>query len=272
MTEYQSLTTSEVKETASTYFANRQSRCFPQQQPSAVLVAGQPGAGKSAAASKVKTGLVQQGGYIHVDADRMRERIRVGNSKPSSTQTQADAGRLANALRSLAMQGQCNILEEGTFRNLETAHQTVQELQQLGYQVELWVVATSREESLLGIYQRHELQHAAGGTNPRFVSEQYHDEAMQGLDRSLTALVEMADRVRVVNRSVALLYESTMRGNQLPAVMAAVSTGRALNDSKLAEIIKAWNAVATAARQRNAPDTYLEAIHRHAERLKEMRL
>ncbi len=64
----------------------------------------------------VKAELTMQGGCVHVDADRMRERIRVGDSKPTSEQTQADAGRLVAVLRDQAIQGCRNIVEEGTFR------------------------------------------------------------------------------------------------------------------------------------------------------------
>src|SRR6218665_2268510 len=119
----------------------------------------------------VKAELAMQGGYVQVDADRMRERIRVGNSKPTSEQTHADAGRLVATLPDQALQGRGNIVEEGTFRGAVGAGKFVQGLQERGCKVELFAMATSREESLLGIYQRHELQHAAGGAYPRFVSE-----------------------------------------------------------------------------------------------------
>ena len=76
MADYKPLTDNEVRETASAYYAERQAKSLPQEQPAIVLVGGQPGAGKSAASSIVKAELAMQGGYVHVDADRMRERIR----------------------------------------------------------------------------------------------------------------------------------------------------------------------------------------------------
>ncbi len=110
-------------------------------------------------------------------------------------------------------------------------------LQERGYKVELFAVATPREESLLGIYQRHEMQHAAGGANPRFVSEKYHDEAMQGFESTLDRAAAQLDRVRVADRSGTVLYDSVIQGNQ----------------------------------HRNAPGPYLEAVISHARRLKDMR-
>src|SRR6218665_1396836 len=171
MADYKPLTDKEIRDTEGGYYEERQAKSLPQEQPAIVLAGGQPGAGKSAPSSMVKAELAMQCGYVHVDADRMRERIRVGNSNPTSEQTQADAGLLLATLRDQAIQGRGNIVEEGPFRSPDGAGKFVQGLQERGYKVELFAMATSREESLLGIYQRHELQHAAGGANPRFVSE-----------------------------------------------------------------------------------------------------
>lgn len=270
MGDYKPLAESEVRETASAYFTERQSKTAPQEQPTIVLVGGQPGAGKSAMAAMVRTELAMQGGYVHVDADRMRERIRVGDSKPTSEQTQADAGRLVAALRDQAARGRRNIIEEGTFRNPDGAGKFVQGLQERGYKVELLAVATPREESLLGIYQRHELQHAGGGTNPRFVRDKYHDEAMQGFESTLARTAAQLDRVRVADRSGTVLYDSAVQTNKQPNALEALAAGRKLSDNKLAEVTKAWDAVEAVARQRGAPGGYLEAVSGHAQRLEDM--
>ncbi len=174
MVDYKPLTDNEVRDTAVAYYTERQGKSLAKENPIIVLVGGQPGAtcgskmSKSTASSMVKAELAMQGGYVHVDADRMRERIRVGDSKPTSEQTQADAGRLVAVLRDQAIQGRRNIVEEGTFRDPDSTGKFVQALSERGYKVELFAVATSREESLLGIYQRHELQRMQpGGANPR---------------------------------------------------------------------------------------------------------
>jgi len=271
MAQYKPLTDSDVRGTAGAYYAERQAKSLPQEYPTIVLVGGQPGAGKSAAAAVVKAELAMQGGYVHIDADRMRERIRVGDSKPTSEQTQADAGRLVSSLREQAIQGRRNIVEEGTFRSPDGAVKFVRGLQERGYKVELFAVATSREESLLGIYQRHELQHAAGGANPRFVSEQYHDEAMQGFESTLARTAAQLDRVRVTDRSGAVLYDSARKINKQPNALEALAVGRKLNDSKLSEVTKAWGAVEAVARQRGAPGGYLEGVSGHVQRLEDMR-
>ncbi|MDD0927569.1 zeta toxin family protein [Xylella fastidiosa subsp. multiplex] len=270
MVDYKPLTDNEVRDTAVAYYTERQGKSLAKENPIIVLVGGQPGAGKSTASSMVKAELAMQGGYVHVDADRMRERIRVGDTKPTSEQTQADAGRLVAVLRDQAIQGRRNIVEEGTFRDPDSTGKFVQALSERGYKVELFAVATSREESLLGIYQRHELQHAAGGTNPRFVSERYHDEAMQGFESTLARTAVQFERVRVADRSGEVLYDSDIQSNKQPNALEALAVSRKLTDIKLAEITKAWSAVEAVARQRNASFAYLEAVSGHVQRLDDM--
>ena len=146
---YKPLTDESVAAITSSYFAQRAARSSAQDQPRVVLVGGQPGAGKSAGGELVRDELKAQGGFVHVDADRMRERIPLGTARLPSSETQADAGRLANALRLMAIEARRNIVEEGTFRNPQSVQRFVDRLQEQGYKVEMVVVATSREESLL---------------------------------------------------------------------------------------------------------------------------
>lgn len=266
MADYTPLSDDQVREIGSAYFRDRAARSVPQDHPTMVLVGGQPGAGKSAAAAMVRGELAGQGGYMHVDADRMREQIRVpSNVKPTSDQTQVDAGRLVRELRGHATEGRRNIVEEGTYRDPQGVARFVETNKAKGYNVELLAVATSREESLLGIYQRYELQHQAGADNPRFVPEKYHDEALAGFDNTVARV--SFDRIRVTNRSGELLFDSlNNQGNALEAL----AEGRKLTDSKLAEIGKAWQAVGAAARNRAAPADYLESVAQNAQRIQGM--
>lgn len=65
----------------------------------------------------------------------------------------------------------------------------------------------------------------------------------------------------------AVLYDSAMQSNQQPKALEALVTGRRLTDTKLAEVTQAWGAVEAAARRRNAPGAYLEAVSGHAQHL-----
>lgn len=270
MAGYQPLTSDEVHDGAKAYFDERKDKSQSLVEPLHILVGGQPGAGKTQASFLARGELAQQGGFIHVDADRMREQIPLGSTKPTSEQTQADAGRLVAELRSLATLSKRNIIEEGTFRDAEGADKFIKGRQAQGYKVELLAVATPREESLLGIYQRFEHQHQLGSENPRFVPEKYHDDTMRGFENTLARSASI-DRVRVIDRAGQVLFDTQAQHNKQANAIEALAAGRKLTDMKLAQITTSWVAVELAARQRNAPIDYLEAVSGHAQRVKEMR-
>lgn len=263
MSDYKKLSSEEVQQVASDYYQRRAVKTEQRAQPVYVFVGAQPGAGKSAAAHIVRKALVDQGGYIHLDADRMRERIDTRGGKPSSDETQQDAGRLVSELRKLAIDGNRNILEEGTFRNAESIGPFFDARRADGYQLEMVAVATPRDESLLGIYQRFEAQHAAGSDNPRFVSADYHDEAMLGFDKTLTQHADKFSRVRVVNRNGEVLFDSRDVANSASNAVKALREGQVLRDAKLAAVNASWGLLEARAQQRGADPGYLVNLGHH---------
>jgi UDP-N-acetylglucosamine kinase len=130
-------------------------------------------------------------------------------------------------------------------------------------------VATPREESLVGIYQRFEQQHEQGTENPRFVPEKYHDDTIRGFENTLAKAASI-DRVRVIDRTGQVLFDSHVQHNKQANAIEALAAGRKLTDTKLADITKTWAAVESAAKQRNAPGSYLDAVSGHTQRLEDM--
>lgn len=264
MQVYQPLTPAEIKETARAYYRERVDKTHAPETPTYTLVGGQPGAGKSFAGQMVRDELSRVGGYIHVDADRMRERIDTKGTKPTSQETQADAGRLVGELRSYAIADRRNALEEGTFRDSLAALAFVQARKDDGYRVELVAVATPAAESVLGIYQRHEQQHLSGSHNPRFVPQDYHDKAMQGFERSLNLVAPLVDRSRVITRDGAVLYDSSSHENKYPSAAEALRAGQQLTPERLAAVQNGWALVGELARARGADSAYVSAIRDNA--------
>lgn len=261
---YQPLTPGEVQDTARGYFAARVGKTSAPETPSYVLVGGQPGAGKSSAAQMVRDELAAQGGYIHIDADRMREQIDTRGTRPASHETQADAGKLVAELRKETLAARRNALEEGTFRDTLAAVTFVQARRADGYRVELVAVATPQAESLLGIYQRHEQQHLSGSHNPRFVPQDYHDAAMRGFEKSLALVAPMVDRARVITRDGEVLYDSARQVNEHQTAAAALKAGQQLKPDRLAAVQNGWALVGELARSRGADSSYVNAIRENA--------
>jgi UDP-N-acetylglucosamine kinase len=260
---YKPLTDAQVKIIALDYFSQRERKTKAQEQPSLCLVGGQPGAGKSKASSLVKTELQQKGGYIHVDADRMRERIPLGTAKPTSEETQPDAGRLVTELRNLAIANKRNILEEGTYRNPEGAASFIASKKAEGYRVEMLAVATPQAQSLLGIYARHEEQYASKAPNPRLVEDQYHDNAYRSFADTLSKAADQLDRTRIVNRAGELLFDSL--SPHKTNVVEALVEARKLTDQNIKDVITEWAKTREMAEARNAPISFQETLKQHHE-------
>lgn len=264
MAGYQPMDAAEIQKVARIYFDERAKRTQASDSPVFVAVAGQPGAGKSAAAQMVRDELAGAGGFIHLDADRMRERIDTGGVSYPSSETQKDAGALVGALRELTLGAKRNALEEGTFRATEGVLRDVAARQALGYRVEVVAVATPPAESLLGIYQRHEMQHVSGSKNPRFVAKSYHDESMAGFEKTLQGVQSLADRTRVITRDGAVLYDSAREQNKHADAMAALKAGQQLTPERLRQVQNGWAIVGELAKSRGASPEYLGTVRENA--------
>ena len=178
--KYQELSKESIQSIANEFFEDKFHLIEAQDKPKAIFIAGQSGAGKTQAANLVKAELKDNGGYVPVDADRMREKLPTGGIAYPSEQTQKDAGALVSVLRKRLIQERINFFEEGTFRDSESVKQGLVFLKSQGYQVEMVAVATSFEKSLLGIHERYERQLSSGASNPRLVPADYHQKAFDG--------------------------------------------------------------------------------------------
>lgn len=261
--KYKRLTEREIEDTAQAYFRFSSKECLPQEHPKAVLIGAQPGAGKTGVSRIIRNELKESGGSIAIDADRMRERIDTKGAKPKSQETQADAGALAGRVRELAIAARLNIVEEGTFRVPESLSNYSQRAKAQGYAVELVALATSREESLVGIHQRFEKQHAAGVANPRSVPSDYHDESIDGFRQAIGRHGAEFDRLRVVARSGRELFDSqnqSQKGNALQALIQ----GQQITDARLKAVAEVWPQVRADAVARGADAGYVAELDGHA--------
>lgn len=270
MAAYVGLSSEEVNEVAQRFYDSRKLKSESRDNPKIVLIAAQPGAGKTVAAARVKEELQKEGGFVHVDADKMRHMINLDGAKATSQETQADAGAIANSVRAKAVEGRRNIIEEGTFRNADALSAYIDKARKSGYSLEMVAVATNREESILGIHQRYERQHEAGVDNPRFVTTEYHDSAMKGFDATIATQGDKLDLLRVIRRDGELIYDSS-KENNFGSPLQAINNGRYLSDEKVKEIAKSWDKVLSSAEDRGAEKEYIDSIGEHKNRVEDLK-
>ena len=183
--------------------ADSEDRYEPTSHPTAVLLAGQPGAGKTELASAMSGMLDDNAFFINADEYRRRH----PNYRAIYEHYGADAVRIIKALSSR----QFNLIIEGTGRTVEVPKRTAELLSSKDYRVELAVLAVRPEVSLtstlLRFYQMNEI-----GTIPRATAIASHDVVIKSLPDNLNALcAEPAiSRLTIWNRELQRLYDSTL--------------------------------------------------------------
>jgi len=262
------ITRDEAKEIVSDYLATSGvlHKTFPQKTPTIVLVAGQPGAGKTGLAEESKSYLRERGGYIRIDADRLREMLpyypRLAQEDPlnASARSQQDASLCVQELRKMAIEEKRNIMEEGTFRSPDDAERFVSALKTAGNRVELRILAVPPEHSLLGIYQRYEEQ-LEGGIIPRNVKDAYHNAAFVGLRKTIARVETMVDRCTVHNRDGNVLHDSLEdKGSILPVVEKVQNT---ISSQQKAVTASEWNWIYARVLNRNETGERRLVIEQH---------
>lgn len=188
----------------------------PATKPRAVLLAGQPGAGKSNAREAALKELSEGGdGAVVVDPDDARAAhpryptLMRQDDRTAAALTHVEASAVAEASRDAAIAQGMNIVIDGTMKSPDKAKQLVQTLVDAGYEVDVVALCVDPAESWAGVQSRYEAQKAKSGYG-RWVPRDVHDAAATGMVDSLLQLQEqgLVDNLTVVNRSGDVLFES----------------------------------------------------------------
>ncbi|MGW0665153.1 zeta toxin family protein [Streptodolium elevatio] len=216
-------------------------------QPVVVLVAGQPGAGKTVTGDLVQAALERRGPVVRVCSDLYKA------AHPSYAELLAEDVRLAGiGVRGDVRRRQAEVEEHVRVHRLDAVVETALAdadqaraasvaYRAAGHQVELVVVATAPAASAQGILDRYLAGHADGGG--RWVSWENHDTCVAGLLTTLAVVEDerLVDRVTVVRRDHTVLYtnhlNSAGRWTGVPGAAAVVG----------AEHRRWWTAPETAA-------------------------
>ena len=181
--------------------------------PSAVLLAGQPGAGKTVLSSMLSKALHDDVFFINADEYRRfhphyQELHRLYGSD-AVQMTSAFSGAVTEALIHALSEEKLHLIIEGTGRTVAVPHKTAALLVGKGYRVELAVIAARPEQSLcstlLRFYEMNE-----GGTIPRATAAAAHDHIVDVLPDNLDILrndVAIA-KLTIWDRTPSILYAS----------------------------------------------------------------
>lgn len=184
-----------------------------QEHPKAVILAGQPGAGKGSLASAAEREL--QGDVVSVDPDDLRRfhpQVRAFRRESPwdwSSRTHVDASAWADELLDATSSARKNLIFDTTLSDGKWASEVlIKGLQERGYEVEVRVVAAHKIESELGVDKRFTEQLDQRGYG-RYVPKAVRDAIYDKIPASLAIIQAETDvGIRIYNRDGDELHYS----------------------------------------------------------------
>lgn len=193
----------------------------PQEQPRAIITGGQPGSGKSGITDLAKAELFDQGGYVLIDADLLREESRLykpammHDDRTAANMTHPDAGAWAGRLTMVAAEGRRNLIIDQTSKDPDALEGLAMRLKDAGYRVELRVMSVNEKFSEQRIHTRYESMKEAAGFG-RFSTKDNHDIAYAGVAATIERVEQNkpVDGLRIYDKEHQVLKDNQLQGGE----------------------------------------------------------
>ncbi|MET9646274.1 zeta toxin family protein [Streptomyces syringium] len=187
-----------------------------QERPVVVLIAGQPGSGKTFLADLLYAVLNRRGGAVRIGSDlykalhRHYDELLAEDVRTAGVKVRRDTRRWQAAVEAHVRANRFDAVVETALADPDETRTAAAAYRQAGYRVEIMALAVPEAVSQLGTLDRY-LRLAEDG-RARYVSWENHDACAAGMLRSL-AVVEaehLADRVVIVRRGAKALYDNEL--------------------------------------------------------------
>ena len=219
------------------------------ENPIAIIVGGQTGAGKGGIDVYSKKEFKKQGlDSIVIDVDSYRmlhpkgEEIVKKYPTLYNDITAQETGPIAKALLQETIEKGYNFIFEGTMKNTEIL-ETMKKMPK-NYTKIVRVIATSPKESLLTAFERNEAQIEAVGYG-RFTNVDVHDFSYEGVEKTLKIIEDskVPDRIQIFTRgkdivSPELVYDSSIEKNEYNTAYETLIAYRNKDEKKMKDTIK----------------------------------
>ncbi|MFE5887175.1 zeta toxin family protein, partial [Streptomyces hydrogenans] len=181
----------------------------PQVRPVVVVVAGQPGAGKTAIADLVQSALERRGGAVRIGRDLYKPAHRhyaaalAADVRTAGAAVRPDTTAWQAAVEEHVQRSRFDAVVESALADLDDFRASSAAYRRSRHRIEIVALATAEAWSQLGILNRFLTE------DRRYVSWENHDTCAT---RMLTVLAaaeaqQLADRITVVTRDGTVLYD-----------------------------------------------------------------
>ena len=200
------------------------------ERPKAIVLAGQPGAGKSALVRAAE--IEFRGDILPVDPDRLRNDLpgikQLQEADPFGwpKATNSDAFKLASGLRDEGIKRHVNLVIDGSMSDAGNSIRTIEALQKKGYEVEVRAISTHWLESEQGIDRRFARQIDRFGV-ARDVDMDFHNRVYNDLPGNMEKVAEARGvQVRIYDRELNELYDNRRDVGSPSGVLRETRAGR----------------------------------------------
>ena len=230
---------------------------IPVQNPTAVIIGGQTGAGKSGLIG-YSTKMFRDGNAIIINSDEIKpfhpqsEEIAKLYPKMYTKITDQESNTWTSQLFEELRREGYNIIFEGTMKNNRIADESITELEQLGYTVVVRGLAVCDLESRMSILERYEGQVAKKGWG-RLVVTDHHNQTYKGMPNTID-YIETTERYDIL--------EIFARGERPDEPMCVYSAHNPNSREKIERVVTGKSHVSKHARKfgfDNAKDSILSS-------------
>ncbi|GHE71950.1 ATP/GTP-binding protein [Streptomyces longispororuber] len=201
-----------------------------QPHPVVVVVAGQPGAGKTQIADLVQAALARRGGAVRICSDLYKPvhpryaELLAADVRATGVGVRADTRRWQGEVEDLVRAHGVDAVVESALADPEEFRTSSRAYRRAGHRIEIVAVATAEAWSQLGILDRFL-------SDPRYVSWENHDTCARQMLTTLAVIEaeQLADRITVVRRDGTVLYDNELTDGcwrRRPAAEKAVTHER----------------------------------------------
>jgi predicted ABC-type ATPase len=242
----------------------------------AIILGGQPGAGKSELISPAEKELRASGWTIVINGDDLRsfhpkyEELQRSNPEEAAQLTNLDSGLWVEKLIAEGIARRVNLVIESTLRSPDVFVKTSAALRSQGFAVQVRALAVNERASWQGVHLRYE-EMISRGALPRFTLRSAHDAAVTGMLETFEKIEceGLAGRVVIAARGGRVLYDNELlaRGWKHPPRAAAVvreERNRPLSENELKTFLRRWDRVIEQMEKRGVEPEKIEAIRQIA--------
>ena len=201
------------------------------ESPTAFLLGGQPGSGKTSLRSAISE--ETQGNVVIIDNDTFKQQhpnfdelVKL-YEKDVVKYVTPYSNRMTEAIISRLRDKGYNLVIEGTGRTTDVPIQTATMLQAKDYETKMYVMAVPKINSYLGTIERYETMYADDPMTARATPKQAHDIVVKNLPTNLETLHKtgLFSDIRLYNREGVKLYSSL----ETPSISPKETLERELN-------------------------------------------